>query len=265
MSENKFSGVTDTLFIPLIARIEISKKFPAYFRDEKALSLENMFSAGSIAAKSSEYSMMASASRAVVMDKIVSNFIDENENSNIVCIGCGLETMVWRLEKSAHFYGIDFPSVIENRKEILGKHESETLIPGDVNELDLSEYMDCSSPTMFVVAGVFQYFKEEEVLKLLAKLKSGFENAHVLFDAIDEFGINYAQKYVKKTGNKSAMMYFYINDPKEFADKSNTELLGLFGFFEEARKLPKLKFKTRISMKVADDKKHTMILHLKLD
>ena len=34
---NKFDGVANTLFVPLVARINISKKFPEYFMDEKAL------------------------------------------------------------------------------------------------------------------------------------------------------------------------------------------------------------------------------------
>ena len=33
-------GVADTLFIPLAARIFVSKKYPEYFYDRKALSLE---------------------------------------------------------------------------------------------------------------------------------------------------------------------------------------------------------------------------------
>ena len=36
----KFEGVADTLYIPLTARIYVSKHFPGYFYDEKALSLE---------------------------------------------------------------------------------------------------------------------------------------------------------------------------------------------------------------------------------
>ena len=36
----KFEGVANTLFVPLVARIAISKEFPEYFYDLKALELE---------------------------------------------------------------------------------------------------------------------------------------------------------------------------------------------------------------------------------
>lgn len=33
---NRFEGVADTLFVPLVARIAISREFPEYFADKKA-------------------------------------------------------------------------------------------------------------------------------------------------------------------------------------------------------------------------------------
>ncbi len=269
MAENIFSGVEDTLFIPLIARIEISKKFPDYFCDNKALQLENKLSLTSIQKKSSEYSYMASASRAVVMDKAVSEFIAKSGKCNVVCIGCGLETMAWRIENSAqnaHFYEVDFPDVIENRKKILGTKENETLIAGNANEVNFAEHINCAMPTIFVVAGVFQYFKEAEVLALIKKLKGEFKNAHLLFDATNSVGLKYAQNYVKKTGNTNAMMHFCIDDPGEFAKKSSTELIRTSGFFGKAMQQlkGKLKLFTKIAMYVADSKNRTMILMYKL-
>ena len=61
-------------------------------------------------------------------------------------------------------------------------------------------------------------------------------------------------------------MYFYINDAEEFAEKNNVTLLNVRGFYEEARKIigKKLRIYTRIAMKVADDKKRTLLLHIKL-
>ena len=37
---NILNGVEDTLYIPLVGRIYVSKKFPDFFYDAKALSLE---------------------------------------------------------------------------------------------------------------------------------------------------------------------------------------------------------------------------------
>ena len=42
MSEQNFSGVQDTMFIPLAARITISQRFLEYFYDKTAMKFQNM-------------------------------------------------------------------------------------------------------------------------------------------------------------------------------------------------------------------------------
>ena len=58
----------------------------------------------------------------------------------------------------------------------------------------------------------------------------------MIFDATNEVGIRYAQRNVKRSGNRDAMMYFYINDAEKFARENGAQLLELRGFYEEARK-----------------------------
>lgn len=73
--------------------------------------------------------------------------------------------------------------------------------------------------------------------------------------------------FIKRTGNASAIMYFGINDSKEFANKCSMELLEEKTFFPEALKMlgKKLSFVTKVSMKVAEKKKQVIILRLKLN
>ncbi len=58
----KFSGVANTTFVPLVARIEVSKEFPDIFFDNKALELEPYLPEG--AKKGSfQYTNIASVAR----------------------------------------------------------------------------------------------------------------------------------------------------------------------------------------------------------
>lgn len=179
MSKIVLDGVEDTLFIPLMARAYVSTAFPEYFYDEKALELVAKLPANAVEEKSTEYTLLGSASRAVMMDDLTKAFIAKHQRANIVCIGCGFETMAWRLQHhatQAHFYEIDFSGVISQREKILGVCPNETLVAGDINTLHLPDVMDCTLPTLFVVAGVFMYFKEEAVLALIKKLQGQFQN-----------------------------------------------------------------------------------------
>lgn len=73
--------------------------------------------------------------------------------------------------------------------------------------------------------------------------------------SMNEKAIAYANKYVKKTGNKDAEMHFWVDDPSAFARKCGIHLIEQKPFFTEARKTLKkqLTLYTRIAMKVVDE------------
>ncbi len=266
MSKTKLEGVADTLFIPLSARVEASRRFPEYFYDEKSLEFEESGVVKEINSKSTEYTMLASVSRYYQMDRMVQNFADKNVNGVVVCLGAGLETMNYRLKETGiHFYQVDFPKVIEMRKLALGVFQNETLIGADITDMVWTKQIDKTKPVLLVASGVFQYFKPEVVKKFIEDIKDNFSSAELIFDATDKKGIEYAEKYVKKTGNKDAMMYFYMDDIKKFCCDNNVKLITTKLFYTEARKMLKgLKLYTKIAMRVVDNKKRCEIFHLKI-
>lgn len=263
----EYKGVADTLYIPLTARIYVSKRYPEYFYDEKALELENHIPSDSIEKGSSQYSMLASVARYYNFDKVVYKFIEKNNICNIINLGCGLETMAYRLNNnSATFYEIDFPHVIEERSKVLDTLDNEVLIGADILKDDwISEIKDRDIPSLFVVSGVFQYFHEEEVLGLINQIKNRFGDCEILFDAMSKSGLTYANNYVRKTGNKSAMMYFSVDDGNDFARISGTKLIEELKFFKDARVIlkNKLNLYSRIAMYMVD-KNQGRILHIKI-
>ena len=266
MNQIDFKGVEDTLYIPLAARVLASRRFPNYFYDEKSLQLEELEQVKKINEKSSEYAMLASVSRYFAIDNIVKSFLKKNKNAVVVNLGAGLETINYRLKSyGGHFYQVDFPKVIKYRQQILGNIHNETFIECDITDLSWTNKIVKDKPILLVASGVFQYLKPEEVSLFLRNLKDILNNVEMVFDATDENGIKYAQKYVKKTGNENALMHFYINNTKEFCEKEDIDLILERGFFAEAKnQLNGLKLYTKIAMKVAEDKKRVKLLYVKL-
>ena len=265
MNKNELlSGVADTLYIPLIARVYASEKFPDFFYDEKALSLKQHIPTNSIESNTTEYFYMASVCRQQTMDKKIISFIEKNNECNIVFLGAGLETSYNRIKNvKVNFYQIDLPDVIIVRKKVLGNADNERLIAGDMFTLDWIKEIDTSLPTMIVVAGVYQYFDKEKIVDMIKGMKSLIPNGELIFDATNSKGLELANKYVKQTGNEDAQMYFSVDDPKEFASCTNTGLVEVTGFFDGALKHCKgLKLKTRIYMYFADKLNRTKIIHL---
>ena len=264
---SEYDGVEDTLFIPLTGRVYVSKKFPEYFFDQKALEMENLIKNRKIEKKSSQYTMIANVARSYNLDKMAQNFIDKHERCNIVNLGVGLETSYYRINrKNSMFFEVDLPEVIDLREKYLEVGENEKFVKGDLFKLGWCEELDTTLPTLMIVSGVFQYFHENEVLKFITDIKNIFENGELIFDATNKFGISFANFYVKRTGNSSARMYFYIEGANEFAKKADCRLIECLGFYKDAIKMlnKKVGMYTKISMKLADRRNNAMILHLKI-
>ena len=268
-AENAFDGVADTLYIPLTARIYVSKRFPDYFCDPKALELESAIPNASILEKSNEYQMIASVARYDNLDEMVAAFASAHPACNIVNLGCGLETQYWRLADKfpeARFCDMDLPEVIETRRHALGQAERETLVAGDLFDMKWADELDKSRPTLLTVSGVFQYFHNEDVLAFIAAAKQVFTNAELIFDATNSEGIKYTNKYVQKTGNTSAMMYCAIDDAGAFAREADCELLDYRPFYTRARKVLKgrVGLYSKIAMAITDRTGRAFLVHLKL-
>lgn len=264
---HEFQGVSDTLFIPLAGRAYVSTHFPEYFYDAKAIELEAMIPGDSIQKNSPEYTMIAPAARYYNLDQMVRSFIEEHGTCNIVNLGCGLETSFFRINCcNATFYEIDFPEVIAIRKRVLGEAPNEILIEGNIFSMEWPGKMDSTRPTLLIASGVFQYCYEKDVLAFIDRVKNLFKKAELIFDATGRIGIKFADYYVRRTGNKSAAMHFYIESGLSFAKKAGVVLVEQREFFTDARVIlkDKLKLFSRISMAVADWFNMSILVHLRL-
>ena len=153
---SNYEGVEDTLFIPLTARVNISKMFPEYFYDKKALKMENLVKDKEIEKKSSQYTLMASVARSYNLDQMTQEYIDKHDKCNIVNLGVGLETSYFRIDrKNSNYFEVDLPNVIELRKNYIGIGENEKFIKGDLFKLDWCNELDTTLPTLMIVFFLF--------------------------------------------------------------------------------------------------------------
>ena len=191
--KNVFKGVEDTLYIPLTARIYASKKFPEFFYDEKALSLEKYIPANDIDENTTEYFYMASECRQYTIDQKIKKILEKNGLCNVVFLGAGLETSYNRIgNDKANFYQVDLPNVIDVREKVLGNAINEKLISGDMFTLYWIKGIDISLPTMIVVSGVYQYFTKEKILSMIEKMNEMIPKGELVFDATNSAGLKLA-------------------------------------------------------------------------
>ena len=270
MNDKRLQGVADTLYIPLTARIYVSRRFPDIFCDPKALELASALPDDSIERRAKEYPHLASVCRYYHLDRMVQAFMERYPVCNVVNLGCGLENAYWRLQppEGVTFYEMDLPDVIERRRQVLGSSVGDRLVAGDLFDLRWADAIDTSLPTLLTVSGVFQYFRREQVLDFIRQARERFALAELIFDATGSQGIAYANRFVRRTGNTSAQMHFYIDDSREFARAAGVSMVEARDFFREPRRIlgRRITLYSRLAMRIAcHGRFRSALYHLKLN
>lgn len=269
-SMERFRGVADTLYIPLVARMSVSRKYPDYFLDTKTLELESQLPAHwkGVMAHAREYEEMAAVARYVNLDVMTRGFMERFGECNVVQLGAGLDTAYYRLRAGGvRFYEVDLPPVIELRRRILGESADDTCLGGDMFDLQWTTHVDVQLPTLLVASGVFQYFSHEKLEDFVRQCGRIFPVSELIFDATTRFGIMVANHYVRRLGNREAHMSFYVDRPGRFARRTGARLIECRPFFRDTRRMlgARLKTSTLLLMLGSDCLRMAKLLHLRLN
>jgi O-methyltransferase involved in polyketide biosynthesis len=194
--------------------------------------------------------------RARVFDDIIKKFISEHPDASIVNIGSGLDTTFSRIDNGRiHWYNLDLPEAIEFRRTLIPDSERNTAIPISVFDFTWFEKIkfEPENGILFIAAGVFYYFKEDEIKKLFCAMSEEFPNGIMAFDAESKSAVKKSNSMVRKSGNKGAQMFFYVDNPGKFEKWSERiKLLDVLPCFKSIQKNKKWKPSTRIFMVLSD-------------
>lgn len=188
------SGLAETLLIPLYIRALESERSDALLKDVKALELVSKRSLDFSRIKQikmDKNDQVALVLRNRKFDHITIDFISRYPDTNIVHIGCGLDSRFERVDNGQIvWYDLDLPEVIKIRKEFIGDEVNRYhLIPCSVFD---SSWIDKIGKNpklnfLFLAEGVFMYFEEAQIKSLIRTLSSHFPGSELVFDAFSPF------------------------------------------------------------------------------
>ncbi len=268
MSKKELGVVEDTLYVPMLGRIYASENCKKILYDKKALELKPKLPESVLNNDTqTQYTYLASASRAANMDRYIKDFMSRNENGIVVQLGLGLETTFYRDDNGhTQWYGVDLPNVIEYRRKLLPEQTRENYIAGDAFKEDWLKHIRSEhpgQPLLITASGLFYYFEENKVLELFRMLQK-YGNIELLFDTVNKSGLTMMQKkHMKTVGHDDAKMFFYVDSAADLAKKigGNVQILAEENFYKHIDKSG-LKFSTKVSMIVSDWFSMVKILHL---
>lgn len=211
----KLKGVQETLLIPLIARAAETKRDNPRIQDQNAVDMVKKidYDFAKFDKKGSQQGVIA---RTMILDRETQKFIDKNPDAVCISIGCGLDTRYHRIRhRNIEWYNLDFPEVIELRKQLL--YETKHVKYIGKSALDLcwaDEIKEKNRPVLIILEGILMYFTEAEVIELMGILKNHFPGCTILAEIMNPF-VATQTKHHDTVKNTSAVFKWGVKSGKD--------------------------------------------------
>jgi len=217
--------VQETLIIPLLGRVVCSEHYPELFSDSEARricdSLDYDFASArrKMESVAGLFGALEVAQRQYDLRCEVEAYLKDHPKAAVVNLGCGLDDTFSKVDNGlCRGYNLDFPDVIAVRDELLPAGERETNLACDLNDFAWMDGIDASDGAVFFAAGVFYYFKTEDVKKLFCEMARRFPGGVLAFDACNERGAKLMRKtWLKEAGITDVSAYFSLEDETSLA------------------------------------------------
>ena len=215
--------VQETLVIPLFGRLVCSERFPELFSDPTAKricdSLDYDFAEKrkKMESPAGLFGALEVAQRQYDLRCEVEAYLKERPEAAVVNLGCGLDDIFSKVDNGrCRGYNLDFADVIRVRNELLLTGEREINLACDLNDFTWMDAIDGSNGAVFFAAGVFYYFKTEDVRRLFSAIAERFPGAVLVFDSCNERGARLMRKtWLKEAGITDVSAFFSLEDEAE--------------------------------------------------
>ena len=260
--------VQKTLLLPLWGRAEESRKKNPKLMDNTAVEIiKNIDYDFSTISKNinwiTKYSWVA---RSLHTDRVISDFIKKHPQATIVNIGCGLDTTFDRVDNGKIiFYELDLPDVIDLRKNFFAGNDRRRTISSSFLDEEWLKGLEIKEGILFIAAGVFYYFNEEEIKNFFTALSHNFDECEIFFDAASPTGVKIANKKVIEAGgmDSSAILKWGIKSAGQIESWDHgIKLIKKYPMFKGMKKGFPLKMK--YGLWLSDVLKILSMVHLQI-
>ena len=215
--------VQETLVIPLFGRLVCSERFPQLFSDPEAKricdSLDYDFAEKRKKMESAFglFGALEVAQRQYDLRCEVGAYLQAHPNAAVVNLGCGLDDTIRKCDNGlCHGYNIDLKDVIAVRNELLPAGDRERNIACDLNDPRWMDAVDASGGAVFFAAGVFYYFRTEDVKSLFSRMAERFPGSVLVFDSCNQRGAKMMRStWLKEAGITDVSAFFSLENERE--------------------------------------------------
>ena len=259
------NSTQETLVIPLYGRALCTRKFPQLFADQTAAELLEQIDYDFSALEQRSGGLLQTfgalevAMRQSDLAFEVREYLRAHPRAAVVNLGCGLDSTGRACDNGqCRIYNIDLPDVMAVREALLPAGERERNLAADLNDLSWFDAIDAPTEdgAVFFAAGVFYYFRTEQVRALCAAMAERFPGGRLVFDAAGPTAVKLMLKtWIKQADIRDVGAYFSVRDPaRELSPWTDRIAVSSRGYMQGYQKLrgPGIRPVHRLLARLAD-------------
>lgn len=177
--------------------------------------------------------------RAKKIDDYAQNFINNNSDTVIVQLGCGLSTRANRISNYTNFYDIDYSEIINFKQNFYQPKNKYQMLASSIIDQSWVDNLSADKNYLFIAEGSLMYLKKEDVKELVLKLQDKFPGSQLIFDSYNQKTVDKINKHQQKsdTGTK---LEWGLDDAKELEGWSDEIKLIEEWYYTDSKEIKKL-------------------------
>jgi O-methyltransferase involved in polyketide biosynthesis len=264
-----FTGIQGTLLVPLWGRAYETKKKKPLLVDNKSVEIINSitYDLSKIEKIFNKTAHMGFIARCIYFDEEIRKYINIRPEATIVNIGCGLDTTFDRIDNGRiQWIELDLPEVIDFRRKYIPETDRHFCIAKSVFDTSWYASIKNKNEVMFLIAGVLQYYTNQEVLSLFNEFKRYCPGVDVIFDYCSKLGMKEMNKTLSKTNEltKTTRLQWAIDDISELKKYNECiDVINNMTIYREHKK--NYPFHIRVLLSYFDYWKISSLAHVKVN
>lgn len=208
-SRTDLNGVSETMLQTLYARAKESEKPKHKIYDEKAIETIRQLDYDFSAADKDATMSTGVIARTILLDQMVSEWLEKNPDAVVVNIASGMDTRFYRIgnQKILRWYNVDLPDAMRVRERYIQDEDRITNIAASAMDQKWADKIkEKDENVLVIVEGLSMYLSEEDIRQIFSVISNRFEHCTVFFEILSP---KFVKKDIEKSISKSGAVFTF--------------------------------------------------------
>lgn len=197
-------GVEKTMLLTLFAKARHSQEKNHKFYDSKAIEVISKVDYDFSLAEKDKMMQLGTIARTIVLDEMVSDYINDHPDCTIINIASGMDTRFNRLDNGRiYWYNVDLENSAQYRLKYIEDTDRVTTLAYSAMDPAWADEIKIRNDVLFIVEGLTMYLNENDVANIINVIDSNFDKCTVFMEIIPPVSVkNTKEASIEDTDSK---------------------------------------------------------------